>query len=144
MHGSFPSQSPFIITEEDYRIYPKKFAPFVNTVQQALLEKTLCLIGFSGDDPNFLQWIGWIRDQYEENTKLKIYLISVVSLPEAQKMLLQKRNVNIVDLRRCPGVSGDRRLAFERFFDYLLSKKMDKNRLSWPDELHPLPSQVEK
>ena len=38
LHGSFPSHRPFIITEEDYRIYPVKFAPMVNTVQQSLLE----------------------------------------------------------------------------------------------------------
>lgn len=30
LHGSFPAHSPFIFTEEDYRTYPRKFAPFVN------------------------------------------------------------------------------------------------------------------
>lgn len=54
LHGSFPSHRPFIITEEDFRTYPKEFAPFVNTVQQSLMENAFCLIGFSGDDPNFL------------------------------------------------------------------------------------------
>ena len=54
LHGSFPSQRPFILTNEDYRTYPRRFAPFVNTVQQALMENTLVMIGFSGDDPNFL------------------------------------------------------------------------------------------
>ena len=53
LHGSFPSP-PFVITEDDYRRYPSDHAPFVNTVRQSLLENTLCLIGFSGDDPNFL------------------------------------------------------------------------------------------
>ncbi|MDA3910479.1 MAG: SIR2 family protein [Bacteroidales bacterium] len=38
LHGSFPDTTPFIITEDDYRTYPKKFAPFVNTVQQSLLK----------------------------------------------------------------------------------------------------------
>jgi len=41
LHGSFPSHTPFIISEEDYRTYPKKFAPFVNTVQQTLLENVI-------------------------------------------------------------------------------------------------------
>lgn len=54
LHGSFPSQRPFIITEEDYRTYPIKFAAMVNTVQQALLENVFCMIGFSCEDPNFL------------------------------------------------------------------------------------------
>ena len=41
LHGSFSSDPRFIITEEDYRCYPENFAPFVNTVRQALLENTL-------------------------------------------------------------------------------------------------------
>lgn len=53
LHGSFPSQTPFIITEEDYRCYPRDFAPFINTVRQSLLENILVLIGFSGDNSKF-------------------------------------------------------------------------------------------
>ena len=37
LHGSFPASFPLIFTEEDYRTYPTKFAPFVNTVQQAMM-----------------------------------------------------------------------------------------------------------
>lgn len=77
LHGSFPSTKPFILTEEDYRRYPRDFAPFINTVHQSLLENTLCLIGFSGDDPNFNQWIGWIRDNLGQGNGHKIYIISV-------------------------------------------------------------------
>ena len=62
LHGSLPAQFPLICTEEDYRTYPTKFAPFVNTVQQAMMETVMLLIGFSGDDPNFLKWSGWVRD----------------------------------------------------------------------------------
>ena len=62
LHGSFPSNRPFVVTEEDYRTYPTRFAPFVNTVQQALMESIFLLVGFSGDDPNFLHWCGWVRD----------------------------------------------------------------------------------
>lgn len=49
LHGSVPDSKPYIITEEDYRTYPKVYAPLVNTVQQAMLETQLCLIGFSGE-----------------------------------------------------------------------------------------------
>ena len=75
LHGSLLSDRPFIVTDEDYRRYPQTFAPFVNTVLQSLLENTLCLIGFSGDDPNFLQWIGWIRDSLGHESSPKMYLI---------------------------------------------------------------------
>ena len=62
LHGSFPSNRPFVLTEEDFRTYPRRFAPFVNLAQQVALENVLCLVGFSGDDPNFLAWTGWVRD----------------------------------------------------------------------------------
>ena len=60
LHGSLPAQFPLIATEEDYRKYPTCFAPFVNTVQQAMMETTLLLVGFSGRDPNFpaVVWLG--------------------------------------------------------------------------------------
>ena len=135
LHGSFPSHTPFIVTEEDYRTYPETFAPFVNTVHQALLETTLCLIGFSGDDPNFLKWIGWIRDQFEENVTSKIYLVGSVNFSESQKKILSNRNINIVDLGKCLDVDGDHAKAVERFVEYLTSKKTEEYRLDWPNQL---------
>lgn len=87
LHGSFPSQRPFIITSEDYRSYPKKFAPFINTVQQSLIENTFCLIGFSGNDPNFLQWVGWIHDNIGLENSPLIYLFTHEKYPDAQKKI---------------------------------------------------------
>ncbi|PNU19875.1 SIR2 family protein [Geothermobacter hydrogeniphilus] len=140
LHGSFPSERPFIITEEDYRRYPKDFAPFVNTVQQALLENTLCLIGFSGDDPNFLQWIGWIRDNLGNQNSPKIYLIGVLNLSVAQVKLLEQRNIVLVDMSKCAGIDGDHYKGLEQFLEYLISRKAEDNRLEWPkvlSHLHP-------
>ncbi|RYD46352.1 MAG: SIR2 family protein, partial [Verrucomicrobiaceae bacterium] len=97
LHGSLPSQTPFIITEEDYRTYPRRFAPFVNTVQQALIENCLVMVGFSGDDPNFLQWIGWIRDHLGQH-HAPIYLVGPLSLSIAQRTLLDRRGVSPIDL----------------------------------------------
>ena len=97
LHGSFPSLTQFIITEEDYRTYPKDFVPFVNTVRQALIENTFVLIGFSGDDPNFLQWIGWIRDELGDR-HASIYLVGLLSLSNVQRSLLAKRGVTPIDL----------------------------------------------
>lgn len=133
LHGSFPSERPFIISEEDYRKYPKDFAPFVNTVQQSLLENSLCLIGFSGDDPNFLQWIGWIQDNLGKENSPKIYLIGKLSLSHAQKKLLEQRNIVLVDLSDCDGVNGSHEKALEIFIDYLLEAKKIRNNLKWPE-----------
>lgn len=131
LHGCISSKKrPLIITEEDYRTYPKEFAPFVNTVQQSLLENTLCLIGFSGNDPNFLQWVGWIRDNLGEESSPEIYLIGIFNLSEAQKKLLKQRNIVLVDLDKCPGVNKDPYKALELFFTYLESCQEEYNRLN--------------
>ena len=69
----------------------------MNAVRQALLENTLCLIGFSSDDPNFLQWIGWLRDHLGHRTP-KIYLVCLLDLFPSHKTLLESRNVIPVDM----------------------------------------------
>lgn len=139
LHGSFPSERPFIITEEDYRRYPQDYAPFVNTVQQALIENTFCLIGFSGDDPNFLEWIGWIRDNLGKDKMQKIYLVGVFDLSSARLQLLAQRGIIVVDLSCCDGIEKhDHKKALSRFFEYIRSKKPDA--LDWPynpKSMHP-------
>ena len=97
LHGSFRSGTPLIITEEDYRTYTRCFAPFVNTVRQSLIENVIVLIGFSGDDPNFLEWTGWIRDELEGN-HAPIYLVGALSLSDVERLLLGKRGVTPIDL----------------------------------------------
>lgn len=133
LHGSFPSERPFIITEEDYRKYPRDYAPFVNTVQQSLIENTLCLIGFSGDDPNFLNWIGWIRDNLGALNSAKMYLVGYLNLSNSQVKLLEQRNISVVNLASL--VSGKKekhREALQVFLTHLKSKKIEENRLDWP------------
>ncbi|WP_051479730.1 SIR2 family protein [Catenovulum agarivorans] len=131
LHGSFPSQRPFILTEEDYRTYPEKFAPFVNTVRQSFMENTICLIGFSGDDPNFLQWIGWLRDQLESQNTQKIYLIGVFNLTSARQSMLAKQNINIVNIGLCSGEDyKDHGLALNKVIEYLNDQNV--YHLDWP------------
>ena len=132
LHGSLPIDRPFIVTDEDYRRYPLDFAPFVNTVRQALLEKTLCLVGFSGDDPNFLQWIGWIRDNLAPRASRKMYMIGVFSLSHSQRMLLEQRNIIPIDMSECPGVDQDHYVGLDRFVAYLRSRGNEEDPLAWP------------
>ncbi|NEU99187.1 hypothetical protein FNJ47_26005 [Bradyrhizobium sp. UFLA 03-164] len=63
LHGTIGDPGPLIFAEEDYRMYPVKHAAFVNLARQVFIENELCLVGFSGDDPNFLQWAGWVVEQ---------------------------------------------------------------------------------
>ena len=79
LHGSVDIGENYIITEEDFRRYPDDNAPFVNTVRQSLIENTFVLLGFSGEDPNFLSWIGWIRDQLGSK-HCSIYLVGASNL----------------------------------------------------------------
>ncbi|MFM0330127.1 SIR2 family NAD-dependent protein deacylase [Paraburkholderia strydomiana] len=92
LHGSLRTGSRLIVTEDDYRSYPTDFAPFVNMVQQSMLENVFCLIGFSGDDPNFLLWTGWVRDRLGSNSP-PIYLITLKAASEGERLILQRRNV---------------------------------------------------
>jgi len=95
--GTLPSHTPFIVTEEDFRTYPQRYAPFVNLTQQVLMESVLCLIGFSGDDPNFQQWSGWVRDHLGRHAP-PIYLIGALNLTQPARRRLEDRGVQPIDL----------------------------------------------
>ena len=97
LHGSLPSHTPLVFTEDDFRRYPTQFAPFVNLAQQVMLENELCLLGFSGIDPNFLAWSGWVRDTLHISAR-RIRLIGVLNLTPAARILLEQRNVTPIDL----------------------------------------------
>jgi hypothetical protein len=132
LHGSLPSNRPFILTEDDYRTYPGVFAPFVNLVQQTLLENELCLLGFSGDDPNFLKWSGWVRDQLGASAR-RIHLVGALDLMPAERRLLESRNISAIDFTPLIGKDNPdkHREAAALFVDYLLSSRPQRP-WKWP------------
>jgi SIR2-like domain len=137
LHGSFPSHQPFIFTEEDYRTYPKKFAPFVNIVQQSIMENAFCLIGFSGNDPNFLNWIGWVRDNFGDLTP-PIYLCGWLNYSEAEKAVLKQKNILTIDVaplfpREKWSDTGRRHEKALEWFLLSLNKGKPPNMMSWPE-----------
>src|SRR5690606_13420224 len=73
----------YVISKEDYADYPEKHEAFTQLMRISLLQEAFCLLGFSGIDPNFLSWIGWVRDVIErikinsDAFEPKIYLIDV-------------------------------------------------------------------
>ncbi len=133
LHGSMPSERPFVVSEEDYRRYPRDFAPFVNTVQQSLLQNTFCLLGFSADDPNFLNWVGWINDNLGVKNAPKLYLLSLSSLTDAKRALLQTRNITVVNLNE-KGNQLSPQETLKMFINYLTHYKDDGRPLDWPNE----------
>jgi len=135
LHGSFPSTTPFIITEDDYRKYPRNYAPFVNTVQQSLIENSLVLIGFSGEDPNFLAWTGWIRDELNHH-HAPIYLVGILNIGNADRQLLKKRGVTPIDLGPIFQKCADHEkhyIALQWFFESLQAAK-PKTSENWLNE----------
>jgi hypothetical protein len=97
LHGTIGVTDTFIAAQEDYRTYPEKFAPFVNFARQVFIENELCLLGFSGDDPNFLQWAGWVRDHLAGHAR-KIYLVGALNLSASQRVYLETIKIAPVDL----------------------------------------------
>lgn len=137
LHGSFPSHQPFIFTEEDYRTYPRRFAPFVNIVQQSIMENAFCLIGFSGNDPNFLNWIGWVRDNFGDLTP-PIYLCGWLDYSEAEKAVLKQKNILTIDVaplfpREKWSDAGRRHEKALEWFLLSLNKGKPSNVMSWPE-----------
>ena len=142
LHGSFPSNGPFIITEEDFRTYPADHAPFVNTVQQSLLENTFCLIGFSGDDPNFLKWIGWIHDNLGIKNSPVIYLITHRHFSPAKESDLTSKKIKVIALDDIKSyqdnsITNDEdyiKELYRRFLTDLVkrTKEVEEDGVNWP------------
>ncbi|MBB4597832.1 SIR2 family NAD-dependent protein deacylase [Xanthomonas arboricola] len=97
LHGTLGLTDTLVFTQEDYRTFPRKSAAYVNFARQVFIENELCLVGFSGDDPNFLQWVGWVRDQLANHVR-RIYLVGSLQLTSSKRKYLQSLNVAPIDL----------------------------------------------
>ncbi len=132
LHGSLRAGTKLIVTEEDYRRYPSLYGPFVNTVQQSMLENVFCLIGFSGDDPNFLLWTGWARDHLGDKAP-PIYLITLSPVSEGQRLILEKRKIFPIDIAELGKRDG--RTDYGKALGELLSYWQEEpplRRAKWP------------
>lgn len=97
LHGTVNTTEELIFTQEDYRRYPETHAAFVNFSRQVFIENELCLLGFSGEDPNFLQWTGWVRDHLQSQSR-RVYLVGALNLSAAKRKYLESINVAPIDL----------------------------------------------
>lgn len=135
LHGSL-SARPLTITTEDYRRYPARFAPFVNMVQQSMMENAFCLLGFSGDDPNFINWLGWVRDNLGEQAPT-IFLCGLLDLSPSERKLLASKNIALLDLspkfpkEEWPDSEARHSKALKWFLEELHAGK-PPNALAWP------------
>ena len=117
LHGSFPDQTPFLMTEEDFRTYPQVHPEFVNTVRQALVESVFCLIGFSGDDPNFISWQGWLRDVMGEYAGPSYLITCDKTYDDSFKTLMSSRGIEVLNFAELE--INDHKTSLDFFFTYL-------------------------
>ena len=101
LHGSFPSQRPFVVTREHYRRYNDHYAALGHTVRQAFMEGTFLLLGFSGDDSNFLDLHGWVRDHLQRDTP-RLFLGGFLQLTASRRRLLENRGIVPIDMATHP------------------------------------------
>lgn len=141
LHGTIGVTDTFIAAQEDYRTYPEKFASFVNFARQVFIENELCLLGFSGEDPNFLQWAGWVRDHLADHAR-KIYLVGALNLSAPQRVYLESINIAPVDLWDAVKEIQDRDLRHQTAITFFLQAMNEEGKTKgrmheWhPSNLH--------
>lgn len=128
----------YIISKEDYKTYPQKHKGFNEIMHTSLLEGVFCLVGFSGEDPNFQGWIDWLRDELTKDSvfrekSYKVFLITPDSeLPEYGKVLyLENHRVCFIPLKN-PDVlneinstATETRAILVDFFRYLYGEPLN-------------------
>lgn len=143
LHGCVEKAHHFVFTEEDYRRYPHSHSTFVTVVRNALLEGPLCLVGFSGEDPNFRQWVGWVRDNTPEQHPLYLVHVSEQPMADFQIDRLRTQGVTVLQVGSSGVPPADTLESLLNFF------KHGSDR-TWPDVLDKLgiddgaPQQISK
>ena len=108
--------------DNHFRKYPTGHPEIVNTVRQCFIESLVCLIGFSGNDPNFQSWHGWLRDVMGMSRLCPTYLITYSHhTSDAERMLMNSKGIDIIDLGDIPEVH-DYKSALDFFVSYLKKK----------------------
>ncbi|KAA8751508.1 SIR2 family NAD-dependent protein deacylase [Paenibacillus sp. UASWS1643] len=132
LHGSFPANRPFIFTKSDYDNYPVKFSPFVNMVQQSIMETTFVLIGFSGDDPNFSNWTSWVSENLGEHMP-KVYMLGYDQ--EHRGVELEKKGITLIDFTRLYSSSSNPfNDMYTDIFRFLMNESKKKKN-EWPHRI---------
>ena len=99
LHGSLDGTP--VITQMDYETYDEHREILSNTVRQDLSESVFLLLGFSGDDPNFMKWHRWIRDQLAEDAP-RIFVGGFLELTRPQRASFEARGILPIDVADFP------------------------------------------
>lgn len=126
----------YIISAEDYATYAEKHQAFSYQMKTGLLTGVFCLIGFSGNDPNFLAWLEWMKDvldrDAEDNDKensIKVFLLTPgkPKIDKSRQLFYQNHHIGVVNvldpevLKQIGAnpLAPDVKSAFTQLFRYL-------------------------
>ena len=93
----------YIIAQEDYDTYIEKHEAFSHLMRISMLQGKFCLLGFSGNDPNYMGWVKWMSDILGKGKDKgpKIYLVTFKNEESLAKKLYYKnhyiREINLID-----------------------------------------------
>lgn len=99
----------YIISKEDYETYPQKHEAFSILMKLAMLRGKFLLVGFSGNDPNYLQWLQWMKDVLDKAPddnkveSIKVYLIDANksvkdNIPEDRQLFFENHHIGVIRL----------------------------------------------
>ena len=94
----------YIIAQEDYDTYIEKHEAFSHLMRISMLQGTFCLLGFSGNDPNYMGWVKWMSDILGKGKDKgpKIYLVTFKNEESSDKKLYYKnhyiREINLMEV----------------------------------------------
>lgn len=98
----------YIISKEDYDQYAEKHQAFSYLMRTSLLTNSFLLVGFSGNDPNFLGWLEWMKDILDKDrnrddnreTEYKVYLLSLGKhdISTERQLFYKNHRICVVDL----------------------------------------------
>lgn len=133
----------YIITKEDYDTYSVQHEAFAQLMRISLLRGVFCLIGFSGNDPNFLSWIKWVKDilikgqKSNSEARTKVYVITIddKEISKELKLYYANHHICIIPLRntdvkeeiKCS--SGDTKELIGAFLQYIYESDKVKTEL---------------
>jgi len=85
IHGSVSRPETIVLTERDYRdlIYNK--SGYRTILSAILVTNTVLMLGFSFDDPELKQLLGFMREAFEYKSKPHYILLSVDDVAEIEK-----------------------------------------------------------
>lgn len=93
----------YIISKEDYENYQKKHEAFSFMMRLAMLQGKFCLVGFSGNDPNFQFWLHWMKDiidKGQQSDDTKVFLIDFIKeeLADDVKLFYKNHRIGVINL----------------------------------------------